>query len=48
MPPLNADKTLIPSLAESALSRYINFIALYFAQGIPEGLLFLDYQPGWP
>lgn len=37
---------LIPSLADSALSRYINFIALYFAQGIPEGLLFFGL-PAW-
>jgi PAT family beta-lactamase induction signal transducer AmpG len=46
MPPLKANKTLIPSLAESALSRYINFIALYFAQGIPEGMLFFGI-PAW-
>lgn len=46
MPLIKTPETLIPSLAESALSRYINFIALYFAQGIPEGLLFFGL-PAW-
>jgi PAT family beta-lactamase induction signal transducer AmpG len=35
-----------PSLAESPLARYFNFIALYFAQGIPEGMLFFGL-PAW-
>ena len=28
----------IPALSESTFLRYFNFIALYIAQGIPEGL----------
>jgi PAT family beta-lactamase induction signal transducer AmpG len=29
----------IPSLSDNSFLRYVNFIALYFAQGIPEGML---------
>jgi len=36
----------IPSLLDHSLLRYINFIALYFAQGIPEGMLFFGI-PAW-
>lgn len=42
----SSNKAFIPSLAQSALSRYFNFIALYFAQGIPEGMLFFGI-PAW-
>lgn len=36
----------IPSLSENKLIRYFNFIALYFAQGIPEGMLLFGI-PAW-
>ena len=36
----------IPSLSENKLLRYFNFIALYFAQGIPEGMLLFGI-PAW-
>ena len=39
------NKTL-PSLSENTLLRYFNFIALYFAQGVPEGRLFYGI-PAW-
>ena len=36
----------IPSLSENSFLRYFNFIALYFAQGIPEGMLAFGI-PAW-
>lgn len=36
----------IPSLADHTFFRYFNFIVLYFAQGIPEGMLFYGI-PAW-
>ena len=36
----------IPSLTENTFLRYFNFIALYFAQGVPEGMLFYGI-PAW-
>ncbi len=36
----------IPSLSENTFLRYFNFIALYFAQGVPEGMLFYGI-PAW-
>lgn len=36
----------IPSLSENKMVRYFNFIALYFAQGIPEGMLLFGI-PAW-
>jgi len=36
----------IPSLSENTFLRYFNFIALYFAQGVPEGMLFFGI-PAW-
>lgn len=36
----------IPSLSDNAFLRYFNFIALYFAQGIPEGMLLFGI-PAW-
>lgn len=36
----------IPSLAEHTVLRYFNFIALYVAQGIPEGMCFFGI-PAW-
>ena len=38
-------KTL-PALSENTVLRYFNFIALYFAQGVPEGMLFYGI-PAW-
>ena len=38
-------KTL-PSLSENTFLRYFNFIALYFAQGVPEGMLTFGI-PAW-
>jgi PAT family beta-lactamase induction signal transducer AmpG len=46
MQPLNSNNKTILSLSDSPLLRYINFIALYFAQGIPEGMLFFGL-PAW-
>lgn len=40
------DKKSLPVLADYPVLRYINFIALYFAQGIPEGMLFFGI-PAW-
>jgi MFS transporter, PAT family, beta-lactamase induction signal transducer AmpG len=34
------------SLSDNTLLRYFNFIALYFAQGVPEGMLFYGI-PAW-
>lgn len=39
-------KTNLPALSENAILRYFNFIALYFAQGVPEGMLFYGI-PAW-
>ena len=36
----------LPSLSENSFLRYFNFIALYFAQGIPEGMLTFGI-PAW-
>lgn len=36
----------VPALSEHAALRYFNFIALYIAQGIPEGMAFLGI-PAW-
>ena len=36
----------IPALSENALLRYLTFAALYFAQGIPQGLLWYAL-PAW-
>lgn len=36
----------IPSLTENTFLRYFNFIALYIAQGIPEGMTFFGI-PAW-
>ncbi|HEY0680436.1 MAG TPA: MFS transporter [Chitinophagaceae bacterium] len=36
----------LPSLSESTWLRYFNFIALYFAQGLPEGMLTFGI-PAW-
>ena len=39
-------KNIFPALSENKLLRYFNFVALYFAQGIPEGMLALGI-PAW-
>ncbi|MEK8179834.1 MFS transporter [Flavobacterium buctense] len=39
-------KKAFPSLSENSTLRYFHFIALYFAQGIPEGMLFYGI-PAW-
>lgn len=36
----------IPTLSENTFLRYFNFVALYFAQGVPEGMLFFGI-PAW-
>lgn len=36
----------LPSLSENTFLRYFNFIALYFAQGVPEGMLTFGI-PAW-
>lgn len=38
--------SFIPSLSENKFLRYLNFIALYLAQGIPEGMCFFGI-PAW-
>ena len=38
--------TVIPALSENTFLRYFNFIALYVAQGIPEGMAFFGI-PAW-
>jgi PAT family beta-lactamase induction signal transducer AmpG len=43
---MESTKTTLPALSENAFLRYFNFIALYFAQGIPEGMLFYGI-PAW-
>lgn len=42
---MTTSKTL-PTLSENTILRYFNFIALYFAQGVPEGMLFYGI-PAW-
>jgi len=37
---------VIPSLSDNTFLRYFNFVALYFAQGIPEGMLLFGI-PAW-
>ncbi len=39
-------RNTIPSLSENTFLRYFNFIALYFAQGVPEGMLTFGI-PAW-
>jgi PAT family beta-lactamase induction signal transducer AmpG len=39
-------KTKFPALADSTVLRYFNFIALYFAEGLPMGMLFIGI-PAW-
>lgn len=39
-------KTNLPSLSENTFFRYFNFVALYFAQGVPEGMLLYGI-PAW-
>ena len=36
----------IPALSENTFLRYFNFIALYVAQGIPEGIVLFGI-PAW-
>ncbi|MBK8875697.1 MAG: hypothetical protein IPN13_18010 [Bacteroidetes bacterium] len=36
----------IASLSDNTFLRYFNFIALYFAQGVPEGMLAFGI-PAW-
>lgn len=43
--PLQKSNTL-PALSENTFLRYFHFIALYFAQGIPEGMLIMGI-PAW-
>ncbi|MES2774425.1 MAG: MFS transporter [Bacteroidota bacterium] len=43
--PLKQSST-IPALSENTFLRYFNFVALYFAQGAPEGILFYGI-PAW-
>jgi len=44
--PTLQNTAILPSLSENAFLRYFNFIALYFAQGVPEGMLFYGI-PAW-
>lgn len=44
--PKRSEMRLRPVLAESPFSRYLAFSALYFAQGVPEGLVFFAI-PAW-
>lgn len=39
-------KNRLPALSENSFLRYLNFIALYIAQGIPEGMAFFGI-PAW-
>jgi PAT family beta-lactamase induction signal transducer AmpG len=39
-------KSGLPALSDSAFLRYFNFIALYFAEGLPMGTLFIGI-PAW-
>jgi MFS transporter, PAT family, beta-lactamase induction signal transducer AmpG len=47
-PPMifNTKNSNIPTLTDNTFLRYLNFIALYFAQGIPEGMLAFGI-PAW-
>ena len=38
--------TTLPTLSENTILRYFNFVVLYFAQGVPEGMLFYGI-PAW-
>lgn len=38
--------TSLPSLSENTFLRYSNFVALYFAQGVPEKMLYYGI-PAW-
>lgn len=38
--------TTLPTLSENTFLRYFNFVVLYFAQGVPEGMLFYGI-PAW-
>jgi MFS transporter, PAT family, beta-lactamase induction signal transducer AmpG len=40
------NKRTVPSLSENTFLRYFNFIVLYIAQGIPEGMCFFGI-PAW-
>lgn len=40
------DKNIFPTLSESAFLRYFNFSALYFAEGLAQGMLFVGI-PAW-
>lgn len=44
--PKKSEMKLSPVLAESSFSRYLAFSMLYFAQGVPEGLVFFAI-PAW-
>ncbi|MEO7960880.1 MAG: hypothetical protein ABIR19_04990, partial [Ginsengibacter sp.] len=39
-------KNNLPALSENTILRYFNFIALYVAQGIPEGMALFGI-PAW-
>lgn len=39
-------KKSIPTLSQSSFLRYFNFIALYFVEGLPQGMLFIGI-PAW-
>lgn len=39
-------KITLPALSESAFLRYFNFTALYFTEGLPQGMLFIGL-PAW-
>ena len=41
-----ATKFTLPSLADSAFLRYFNFSALYFTEGLPQGMLYVGF-PAW-
>jgi MFS transporter, PAT family, beta-lactamase induction signal transducer AmpG len=43
--PIKTNNSL-PSLSENTFLRYFNFVALYFAQGVPEGMLYYGI-PAW-
>ena len=38
--------TDLPALSTNSFFRYFNFVALYFAQGVPEGMLLYGI-PAW-
>ena len=43
---IQKSKRVLPSISDNTFLRYFNFIALYFAQGIPEGMLTFGI-PAW-